>query len=81
MGMIISMKMISCNNWAPCNQLNIPIPITDPPVDLQVLLSKLYFAYSPGRLAWFYYRLGEFVIYGFLNEALSLGGNYFNESD
>ena len=75
------MKIINCNNWAPRNALNIPIPITDPPVDLQGLLGKLYFAYSPGRLAWFYYRLGEFVIYHFLNETLSLGGDYFNESD
>ena len=47
----ISMKIINCNNWAPCNQLNIPIPITDLPVDLQGLLSTLYFAYSPGRLS------------------------------
>ena len=80
MMMIISMKIINCNNWSPCNNFNIPIPITDPPIDLQGLLGKLYF-YSPERLAWFYYRLGEFVIYGFLNEALSLGGDYFNESD
>jgi hypothetical protein len=65
--MIISMKIINCNNWAPRNMLNIPIPITDPPVDLQGLLGKLYFAYSPGRLSWFYYRLGEFGIYGLLN--------------
>jgi hypothetical protein len=79
--MIISMKIINCNDWAPRNHLNIPIPITDPPIDLQGLLGKLYFAYSPGRLAWFYYRLGEFVIYHFLNETLSLGGDYFNESD
>ncbi len=57
---VISMKMINCNNWAPHNRLN--IPITDPSVDLQV-----YFAYSPGRLSWFYYRLGEFGTYGFLN--------------
>lgn len=61
------MKMINCNNWTQRNRLNIPIPTTDPPVDLQGLLGKLYFAYSPGRLAWFYYRLGEFVIYSFLN--------------
>ena len=63
---VISMKIINCNNWAPRNRLNIPIPITDPPVDLQGLLGKLY-SYSPGRLSWFYYRLGEFGIYGFLN--------------
>lgn len=56
------MKIINCNGWAPRNRLNIPIPITDPPIDLHELLGKLYFAYSPGRLAWFYYRLGEFVI-------------------
>ena len=63
---VISMKIINCNNWAPRNPLNIPIPITDPPVDLQGLLGKLYFAYSPGRLAWFYYRLGEFVIFYYI---------------
>jgi hypothetical protein len=40
--------------------------------DLQV-----YFACSPGsgRLAWFYYRLGEFGLYGFY------GGGYLNEGD
>jgi hypothetical protein len=61
---ITLMKMINCNNWAPRNNLNIPIPITDPSVDLQGLLGKLYFACSPGRLAWFYYRLGGFGLYG-----------------
>ena len=60
----ISMKIINCNDWAPRHKSNIPIPITDPLVDLQELL-ELYFAYSPGRLAWFYYRLGEFGLYGF----------------
>jgi hypothetical protein len=62
------MKMINSNNWAPRNplKLNIPIPITDPPVDLHGLLSKLYFTYSPGRLAWFYYRLGEYVIFYYI---------------
>ncbi len=67
MRMIISMKIINCNNWSLRNNLNIPIPITDPSVDLQVLLGKLYFAYSPRGLAWFYYRMGKFGIYGFLN--------------
>ena len=75
------LKEINPNYWAPYSEWAPPIPITNPPIDLQGLLGKLYFAYSPGRLAWFYYRLGEFVIYGFLNEALSLGGDYFNESD
>ncbi|BAF36233.1 hypothetical protein [Microcystis phage LMM01] len=69
MRMIISMKIINCNDWTPRNNMN--IPITDPPVDLQ-----MYFAYSPGRLAWFYYKLAEFGIYGFLYK-----GDYFNESD
>jgi hypothetical protein len=67
------MKMINCNDWAPRNNLN--IPITDLPVDLRKLLIKLYFAYSPGRL--FYYRLVELVIYSFLNRE----DDYFNESD
>ena len=63
MRIIISMKIINCNNWAPHNKLNISIPITDPPVDLWV-----YFAYSR-EVAWFYYRLGrgQFGIYSFLN--------------
>ncbi len=39
MRMIISMKIINCSKWAPRNRLNIPIPITDPSVDLQVLLA------------------------------------------
>jgi hypothetical protein len=58
------MKIINCNNWTPRHKLNLPmisIPITDPPVDLQV-----YFAYSR-EVAWFYYRMEEFGIYGFLN--------------
>ena len=58
------MKMINCNGWAPRNNLNIPIPITGLSVDLH----ELFVVYSPGRLVWFYYRLGEFGIYGFLNE-------------
>ena len=40
------MKIINCNNWIPRNQLNIPIPITDPPSDLQKLLGKLYFSWD-----------------------------------
>ena len=56
------MKMINCNDWTPRNQLNIPIPITDPPVDVQKLLDKLYFTLdhtliiSTGE---FYYILGS----------------------
>jgi hypothetical protein len=74
-GTIISMKMI--DNWAPRNKSNIPVPTTDPPVDLHGLLSEFYFAYSPGRLAWFYYRLVELVIYSFLNRE----DDYFNENN
>ena len=66
------MKMIKRNNWAQRNRLNISIPITDSPIDLHELI-----AYSPGRLSWFYYRLGELVIYSFLNRE----DDYFNESD
>jgi hypothetical protein len=40
---VISMKKINSYNWTPRNQLNIPIPITDPPVDVEKLLGKLYF--------------------------------------
>ena len=75
--MIISMKIINCNDWAPRNNLNIPIPITDPPVDLHGLLGKLYFVYGLGRLAWFYHRLGEFVLYSFLNGE----NDYFYENN
>jgi hypothetical protein len=68
------MKIINCNNWAPRNALNIPIPITDPPVDLRSL-TKLYFAYSSRNFV--YYRLGELVLYSFLNRE----DDYFNEND
>jgi hypothetical protein len=67
------MKIIDCNGWTSRNIFNMPIPITDPPVDLQGLLV----AYSPGGLAWFYYRLLELVIYSFLNRE----DDYFNEDD
>jgi hypothetical protein len=74
MRIITFMKMINCNGWAPRNKVpyewSAPIPITDPPVDLQV-----YFAYSR-EVAWFYYRLGASVIYHFLDK-----DNYFNEDD
>ena len=69
MRIIISMKIINCNNWSPRNKSNIPIPITDPSVDLLGLLIKLY-----GRV---YYRLENLVTYGFLNRE----DDYFNESD
>ena len=57
---VISMKIINCNNWAPRNALNIPIPITDPPVDLQGLLGKFYFTWDHTLIistGGFYYRL------------------------
>ena len=69
MRIIISMKIINCNNWSPRNKSNIPIPITDPSVDLLGLLIKLY-----GRV---YYRLENLVTYSFLNRE----DDYFNESD
>ena len=75
MRIIISMKIINCNNWSPRNKSNIPIPITDPSVDLLRLLIKLYFTYSLGRFV--YYRLEELVRYSFLNRE----DDYFNESD
>ena len=63
---VISMKIINCNNWAPRNALNIPIPITDPPVDLQGLLGKLYFA---GGVARIYYNLfGPTITYHYFYE-------------
>ena len=65
--------MIDCNDWVLRNNLNIPIPIADLPVDLH----ELFVVYSTGRLVWFYYRLGEFGIYSFLNGE----NNYFNEND
>ncbi len=73
------MKMIDFNNWVLLNDLDTPIPkpITDLPVNLHRLLSQLYFAYGLGKLAWFYYRLGELVLYSFLNGE----DNYFNEND
>lgn len=74
MRIIISMKIINCNNWSPRNKSNIVIPITDPSVDLLRLLIKLYFTHSLGRFV--YYRLENLVTYGFLIE-----DDYFNESD
>jgi hypothetical protein len=59
------------DDWAP----RMPISITDLPVDLDRSLTKLYFAYSPRNLV--YYRLGELVIYSFLNRE----DDYFNEND
>ena len=59
---IISMKMINCNGWALNNKLKTSMLIEPSVGDLQV-----YFACSPGRLACFYYIMGEFGIYGFLN--------------
>ena len=67
------MKIINSNNWSPRNKSNIPIPITDPSVDLLGL--KLYFTYSLGRFV--YYGLENLVTYGFLNRE----DDYFNESD
>ena len=75
MRIIISMKIINCNNWSPRNKSNILIPITDPSVDLLRLLIKLYFTYSLRRFV--YYRLEELVRYSFLNRE----DDYFNESD
>jgi hypothetical protein len=37
----------------------------------------LYFAYGLGKLAWFYYRLGELVLYSFLNGE----DDYFDEDN
>ena len=75
MRIIILMKIINCSNWSPRNKSNIPIPITDPSVDLLRLLIKLYFTHSLGRFV--YYRLENLVTYGFLNRE----DDYFNESD
>ena len=76
---ITSMKMIDFNNWTRLNNLNTPVPkpITDLPVNLHGLLSQLYFVYGLGRLAWFYHRLGEFVLYSFLNGE----NDYFYENN
>ena len=73
------MKMIDFNDWTQLNNLGTPVPkpITDLPVNLHGLLSQLYFVYGLGRLAWFYYRLEEFVIYSFINGE----DDYFNEDD
>jgi len=72
------MKMIDFNDWTRLDKLGTPVPkpITDLPVNLHGLLSQLYF-YDLGRLAWFYYRLGELVLYSFLNGE----DDYFNEDD
>jgi hypothetical protein len=59
---VISMKMINCNGRALNNKLKISMLIEPSVGDLQV-----YFACSPPgrlRLAWFYYRLGGFGLYG-----------------
>ena len=63
------MRMINCDEHE-------HIYISDLLVKLNDSL-ELYFAYSSGRLAWFYYRLGELVIYSFLNRE----DDYFNEND
>ena len=70
--MIISMKTINPNCWAP-NGLD--VPITAPPV---ANINNLYYScitYSLGRFV--YYRLEELVTYSFLNRE----DDYFNESD
>ena len=65
------MKMINCNGWALNNKLKTSMLIEPSVGDLQV-----YFACT-GRFVWFYYRLGELVLYSFLNRE----DDYFNESD
>jgi hypothetical protein len=63
------MKIINCNNWAPRNQLDILIPITDPPVRV----------YNYGWLVnidLFYYILERVASYNILDE-----DGYFNEDD
>ena len=64
---VISMKMINCNGRALNNKLKTSMLIEPSVGDLQV-----YFACSPGRLrlAWFYYRLGGFGLYGFYGKQL-----------
>jgi hypothetical protein len=57
---VISMKMINCNGWALNNKLKTSMLI-EPSVEVSI---QVYFVCSPGRLAWFYYRLGGFGLYG-----------------
>jgi hypothetical protein len=80
------MKKINSYNWTPRNQLNIPIPITDPPVDVEKLLGKLYFTLdytliiSTGE---FYYILGSVLSNKFYmrmnKDDIIHKDSYFNE--
>jgi hypothetical protein len=72
------MKIINCNNWTP-RIINIPIPITDPPVDLHKLLGKFYFTWDHTLIistGGFYYRLSGVVLYNVLYV-----NDYFDEED
>lgn len=87
--MVISMKMINCNDWVPHsnndwtprNKLNIPIPITNPPIlpngdNLYYLWFYRYYRLSKfsSLIHLFYHKLEH--LYSILDE-----DDYFDEDD
>jgi hypothetical protein len=78
MRMIISMKKINCNGWAPHNHYlwDAPIPITNLPILTNSdILYYSFYVYNAGGPAKFYDRLAGNV-YNILDE-----DNYFYEDD
>ena len=79
MRMIISMKIINCNNWINNNRgpyIPMPAPIIDPSVANINNLYYSFYLYSSGGLAVFYYRLSGIVLYNVL-----YANDYFDEED
>ena len=75
--MIISMKTINPNCWAPYEcESNVPVPITAPPVANINNLYYSFYLYNSRGLAIFYYRLSGIVLYNVLYE-----NDYFDEED
>lgn len=79
MRIIISMKKINCNDWAPRNkpvpyEEDAPIPITNPLIKPSYLYYKFH-TYSAGGVTCVYRNI-TYVLYNILNK-----GGYFNEMD
>jgi hypothetical protein len=60
--MVISMKIINCNGWAPRNnpvlyEWSAPIPITNPLIANGDSLYPSFYDYNAGGVAWVYYNL------------------------
>ncbi len=62
--MVISMKTINCNNWAPRNvdwashyEWSGPVPITSLPILSDDILYYSFYAYNTGGPGKFYYLL------------------------